>query len=137
MTVAVPAQESLGGHALVFRYIYNMERVNTAHSRQLVWKCCKTLYYRFDHSSSVRRTANHDFSTPPETLASDQSCQTDSRIKLPPPKNEKQAAESFKSQKDTGFLLPGKRRGKKKATVKFQVLKSTTPGNRHIPECSV
>lgn len=52
-----------------------MERINTEHSSHLVWKHCETLYYRFDHSNSVKRTDNHDFSTPLETLTS--------RLKLP------------------------------------------------------
>lgn len=46
------------------------------------------------------------------------------------PDNERQATDSSESQKDTGFLLPGKRKREEKAMVKFQVL---TPATQAAP----
>lgn len=109
----------LGGHALVFRCIYNMEHINTEHFSQLVWKHCKIFYYRFGHSSSVKRTDNH-FSTPLETLTSRLKLPNWFQDQTPSPKNERQATESSKSQKDTGFLLPGKRKGRKRQRWNFK-----------------
>jgi hypothetical protein len=72
---------------------------------------------------------------PLETLTSRLKLPNWFQDQTPTPKNERQATEFSKSQKDTGFLLPGKIKREKKAMVNFQVSKPTTPGNRHPSEC--